>query len=63
MSVLNAQGRPASPTVAACPQCGALCPPGDAQARVASGGFGALHDVCARCGFDFEEYTLVKERT
>jgi len=36
-----------------CPDCRA-----DQSARVASGGFGALHDVCGKCGHDFEEWTL-----
>jgi len=35
-----------------CPRCGA-----SPSRRVASSGFGHPHDVCANCGFDFEEFT------
>jgi predicted RNA-binding Zn-ribbon protein involved in translation (DUF1610 family) len=35
-----------------CPQCGA-----DKAKRVASGGFGAPHDVCAVCGYEWETLT------
>jgi ribosomal protein L37AE/L43A len=35
-----------------CPRCGK-----DAAARVASAGFGAPHDVCSKCGFEFEGLT------
>lgn len=31
-----------------CPRCRA-----DESARVLSGGFGALHEVCSECGYDF----------
>jgi hypothetical protein len=36
-----------------CPQCGAK-----PERRVLSGGFGAVHDVCGTCGYDFPERTL-----
>lgn len=41
------------PKSAACPQCRA-----GKDRRVRSGGFGAFHDVCGQCGFEFEERTV-----
>jgi hypothetical protein len=53
--ILGLNGQPlqsrAKPT--RCPTCGA-----SADKRVLSGGFGEPHDVCARCGHEFDERTL-----
>jgi len=47
--ILDPQGHPArAPADRQCPRCGA-----DPEARVASGGFGAPHPVCSRCGYEF----------
>lgn len=36
-----------------CQKCGA-----GEDKRVLSGGFGEPHDVCGRCGFEYQERTL-----
>lgn len=60
--IVNAHGKPARQADETCPGCQKPCPRGDARARCASGGFGELHDVCRRCGYDFvDEYTLTGE--
>ena len=41
------------PTDDRCPRCKA-----GTDKRVASAGFGNPHDVCSRCGFEWEEFTL-----
>jgi hypothetical protein len=44
---------------ARCPRCGVECPEGDKTKRVPSGGFGGgVHDVCRRCGHEFEGLTV-----
>jgi len=49
--ILAPDGTPARlPPDATCPKCGA----GPDQ-RVLSAGFGTPHEVCQRCGFEFEE--------
>ena len=53
--VLGPDGQPVSSEVEEvkdCPQCGA-----GPDRRVPSGGFGKRHDVCGRCGFQFQEFT------
>ena len=51
--LVNAHGAPLRPKAPAmCPSCGA-----GKDKRVASGGFGQVHDVCSQCGHDFEERT------
>jgi len=45
------------PVETRCPVCRA-----DQSKRVPSGAFGALHDVCGKCGYDFEEWTLGTDR-
>ena len=47
--ILDATGKPArAATTASCPQCGA-----GPDRRVASGGFGLPHPVCASCGYEW----------
>lgn len=51
--VLGPDGQPARREASTlCPQCQA---PKDR--RVRSSGFGAPHDVCGKCGYEFEEWT------
>lgn len=59
-SIVDAHGRPARTVIdARCPRCQVDCPKGDATKRVRSGGFGPhVHDVCIRCGYEFEELTV-----
>jgi len=59
-AIVDPSGRPARAAAdqTTCPGCGATSPPGDPKARVRSGGFGACHDVCARCGYEFAELTI-----
>lgn len=57
--LVDAHGRPARDAVdTKCPRCRQECPRGDEQHRVRSGGFGAVHDVCVHCGYEFEELTV-----
>ena len=51
--ILTPQGQPARTVASTCPRCGA-----SKDARVASSGFGQPHDVCSKCGHDFEESTV-----
>ena len=52
--ILDAHGQPArKATSTDCPNCRAK-----RDKRVRSSGFGQPHDVCGKCGHDFEEYTL-----
>lgn len=47
--ILGANGSPARvPQPVQCPSCGA-----GKDRRVKSGGFGAVVDVCGRCGFEY----------
>jgi len=58
--ILDSHGRPARQAIetTTCPGCRRACPPGDETTRVRSGGFGAVHDCCGACGYDFEELTV-----
>ena len=52
--ILDPSGQPARPPASrACPKCGA-----GPDRRQASGGFGAVHDVCGNCGHAFDERTV-----
>jgi uncharacterized protein (DUF983 family) len=52
--IVDPSGKPARKARdTACPKCGA-----GADLRVLSGGFGVVHDICGRCGFDYPERTL-----
>jgi ribosomal protein L37AE/L43A len=50
--LLDATGRPVRPSTD-CPRCGA-----EKSKRVASAGFGAPHDVCRECGYEWEGLTV-----
>lgn len=51
MTLVDAAGKPAVRDTS-CPQCGA-----GKDRRQVSAGFGQPHDVCSKCGHDFEELT------
>lgn len=55
-ALLDAQGQPIAKRRAAagaCPRCGA-----GRERRRLSAGFGPVHDVCGKCGYDFPESTV-----
>jgi len=57
--ILDPSGKPArQASDQTCPGCFAICPEGDETARVRSGGFGVCHDVCVRCGYEWNTLTL-----
>lgn len=57
--ILDPSGKPVRQAIdTACPGCRRPCPAGDETTRVRSGGFGAVHDCCRACGYDFEELTV-----
>ena len=58
-TIVNPQGKPARVALdTRCPRCGVECPEGDTAKRVASCGFGTPHDVCRKCGYEFEGLTV-----
>lgn len=57
-TIVDAHGRKPEKTIERCPRCQVECPKGDTKRRVASGGFGAVHDCCLNCGFEFQESTV-----
>ena len=56
--IVDPSGKPARQADDICPGCNKPCPRGDVRARQLSGGFGQVHDVCRRCGHDFDELTI-----
>ena len=51
--ILGPDGKAARKANEACPRCGA-----GRNKREASAGFGAPHDVCSQCGYEWEELTV-----
>jgi uncharacterized protein (DUF983 family) len=54
-AILGPDGQPVARKAVskACPNCGA-----GPEKRVLSGGFGEVHDVCSRCGYEWETRSL-----
>lgn len=51
--IVDASGKTRKTRDTSCPRCGA-----GKERRTLSAGFGSPHDVCGRCGHDFQERTL-----
>lgn len=56
-AILDANGKPARKAVSRnCPRCAA-----GPESRIASGGFGIPHPVCAGCGYEWVQEVFVKD--